>query len=66
MQTYKCENSDTNLSNQDTPQKCPYDISKVQQHHVFKKQCWKSKLGYKVPQTFSLALRDDVTPGGEE
>lgn len=61
MQTYKW--LDTNLSNQDTPQKCPYDISEVQQHHVFKKQRWKSKLGYEVPQTFSLALCDDVTPG---
>lgn len=61
MQTYKW--LDTNLSNQDTPQKCPYDISEVQQHHVFEKQRWKSKLGYEVPQTFSLALCDDVTPG---
>lgn len=51
-----------NLGNQDTPEKRPDDVPEVQQHHVFKEQSWKSKLGDKVPQTLSLILSDDISP----
>lgn len=54
----------TYLSHQDAPEKRPDDISKVQQHHVFKKQSWQSKFGHKVPETLSLVLCDDVAPVG--
>ncbi len=56
--------TDTNLGDKDTPEKRPDDVSKVQQYHVFKEQSWKSKLGHKVPQTFRLALCDDICSVG--
>lgn len=54
--------SGTNLCHQYAPEKRPYDVPEVQQHHVFKEQSWKSKLRDKVPQTLSLILCDDVGP----
>lgn len=54
--------TDTNLCYEDTPQKSPDDISKVQQYHVFKEQRRQSKFGNKVSQTFRLVLGDEICP----
>ncbi|KAF3841746.1 hypothetical protein F7725_023697 [Dissostichus mawsoni] len=53
---YINRHSDTNLSDQDAPEKRPDDVSKVQKHHVFKEQSWKSEFRHKGPQTLRLAL----------
>lgn len=62
LTTHKC--TYTNLSDKDTPEKCPDDVSKVQQHHVFEQQCWQGKLRHKIPQTLRLALCDNICPIG--
>lgn len=45
---------------QNTKEKRPDYIPKVQQHHVFEQQSWKSELGHKAAQSFGLCRWDDV------
>ncbi len=60
----KCEDKHKeehrHFSHQNTKEKRPDYIAKVQQHHVFEKQSWKRKLGHKAAQSFSLCRWDDV------
>lgn len=56
--THKKEHS--HFCHQNTKEKRPDYIPKVQQHHVFEQQSWKSKLGHKAAQSFGLCRWDDV------
>lgn len=60
----KCEDTHeeehSHFSHQNTKEKRPDYVAKVQQHHVFEKQSWKRKLGHKAAQSFSLRGWDDV------